>query len=94
MRLNIKPLRDRIIVKQDDSDQRTDIYLPTSRGIIASQEQRGRCGTVIEVSDDIDQDQLKPGDRVMYGEFDYPIYRENGIIYQLLSDQDIVGVIE
>ena len=92
MRLNL--LRDMIAIEQDREDREGDIYLPVSRGIITSQEQRGRKGTVKAIGEDIDQEQLKVGDRVMYGEFDFPTYMENGIIYYLLQDKDVVGVIE
>ena len=92
--MNLKPLRDMIAVLQDKEDHEGDIYLPVSKGIVTSQEQRGRKGTVQAIGEDIDPDQLKVGDRVMYGEFDFPTYMENGIIYQLLQDKDVVGVIE
>jgi co-chaperonin GroES (HSP10) len=46
------------------------------------------------VGPEVDQDQLKVGDRVCYGEFDYPEYREDGIRYKVLQDKDIVGVID
>ena len=94
MRLAINPLRDMIAVKQDDEDWEGDIYLPVSGGIVASQEQRGRKGTVHAIGEGIDEQQLKLGDRVIYGEFEYPTYFENGVKYLILRDKDICGVIE
>lgn len=92
-----KPTRDVIIVLQDaerDDVTSMGIVVAATQGMRPSQEQLGRYGTVMAVGPEVDQDQLKVGDRVCYGEFDYPEYREDGIRYKVLQDKDIVGVID
>lgn len=89
-------MKDRILVLPDEI--REDI---TTAGIfvnvktdIESQKQLGKTGTVIEVGPDVDQDQLKPGDRIIFGEFMHPKYETKGKRYLVLQDKDVVGVIE
>lgn len=88
----MKPLRDRIFVLQDE--ERTDVTqfcIIVKPGVrYDSQEQLGKYGTVVEIGPDVDRDQLKPGDRVCYGDFEYPKYQK----YLVLQDKDICGVIE
>lgn len=94
----IQPLRDRIIVDPDpirDDITACGIIVRARQGIHTSAEQLGLKGTVVEVGPDVDQDQLKPGDRVLFGEFQYPQYRDEANRKLLvLSDKDICGVIE
>lgn len=86
------PLRDKIFVRQDPERQYIGgIVVAASHGIVESQAQLGRFGTVTAVGPQVDRDQLKPGDRICYGEFEYPKTPDGQII---LSDQDVCGVIE
>ena len=88
-------MRRNIFVRQDpDRDDVTSagIHILTGKLMIESQKQLGRRGTVAAVGPDVDE--LKVGDRVLYGEFLHPHYFEDGVRYIRLSDQDIVGVIE
>ena len=95
--MKIQPMRDRIVVLQDanrDDITTAVIIVKASKGIVTSQQQFGRQGTVMVVGDKVDKDQLKVGDRVLYGEFANTEYWEDNIKYIVLSDQDIVGVID
>lgn len=90
-------LRDRIQVLPDpvrDDVTTAGILIAASKGIVTSQEQFGRKGTVVAVGEDIDADQLRVGDRILWGEFSFPEYTENGTRYVVLQDKDITGVIE
>ena len=83
-------LRERILVKQDPERQHGSIVVPASKGIVESQVQLGRTGTVMAIGPDVDRDQLPVGSRVVYGEFEYPKFGDCFV----LQDQDICGVIE
>jgi len=90
-------LRDRIQVLPDpvrDDVTASGILVASGKRRADSQEQLGRRGTVIAVGEDVDQEQLKPGDVVLWGEFNFPEYREDGVTYAILQDKDIVGVME
>ena len=93
--MKAKPLRDRIIVLQDDVREdvtSAGIVSMASKSMVESQKQLGRRGTVQAVGEAVHD--LKRGDRVLYGEFLHQIYREGGINYIVLQEADIVGVIE
>lgn len=90
-------LRDRILVLPDkvrDDVSAAGILIAASKGIVESQAQFGRCGTVIAVGDAVDQEQLKAGDRVLYGEFAFPECDHEGQKHIILQDADVCGVIE
>lgn len=97
MRLNLTPLRDRIVVAPDDiRDDITasGIVVKARRGIHTSAEQLGRSGTVMAIGEGVDYEQLKPGDRILFGEFNYPEYVEHAKRYLVLQDKDVCAVIE
>jgi co-chaperonin GroES (HSP10) len=90
-------LRDRIQVLPDpvrDDVSSAGILIAASKGIVDSRVQFGRRGTVIAVGADIDLEQLKPGDVVLWGEFTFPEYREDGVTYAILQDKDLTAVLE
>lgn len=69
----MKPLADYIFVRQDPEREFIGgIVVATSKKIVESQKQLGRYGTVTAVGPEIDKEQLKVGDRICYGEFEYP----------------------
>lgn len=95
MPLNL--LRDRIQVLPDpvrDDVSSAGILIAASKRMVDSRVQFGRRGTVVAVGQDIDQEQLKPGDVVLWGEFVFPEYREGGVTYAILQDKDLTGVLE
>lgn len=90
-------LRDRIQVLPDpvrDDVSAAGIVIAASKGIVDSQAQFGRKGTVVAVGEDIDADQLKAGDRILWGEFVFSEYREDGVTYAILQDKDVTAVLE
>lgn len=93
--MHAQPLRDRIIVRQDATREDVSpmgIVIAASKGIVESQKQLGRRGTVIAIGPKVYE--LKVGDRVLYGEFAHHEYREAGSTYQVLQEADVAGVIE
>lgn len=88
----MKPLADYIFVQQDpEREYIGGIIVAASKGIVTSQTQLGRFGTVKAVGPDVDKNQLKPGDRICYGEFDYP-KSPDGLF--ILQEADVAGVID
>lgn len=86
------PTQDYIFVNQDpERVYAGGIVVAASKKIVDSQSQLGRYGTVIAVGPDVDKDQLKPGNRICYGEFDYPKTPEGWFI---LQDADVAGVLD
>lgn len=95
--MKAKPMRDRILVLPDpsrDDITAAGIIVRARQGIHESQKQFGKTGTVVAIGEAVDADQLKPGDRILFGEFSYPEYRENHTAYLILQDADVCGVIE
>lgn len=95
--MNLQPLRDHIIIEPDkvrDDITSMGIIIKAREGIHTSAEQLGKRGTVVAIGEDIDKDQLKHGDRVLFGEFEYPTYFDGPKKYLVLQDKDICGVIE
>jgi co-chaperonin GroES (HSP10) len=90
--MEMKPMRDYIFVQQDpEREYAGGIIVAASKKIIESQCQLGRYGTVKAIGPDVDQDQLKPGDRICYGEFEYPKTPDGMFI---LQDADVCGVLD
>ena len=93
----IRPLRDQIAVLPDtwrDDITSAGIIVRANEKIGTSQLQLGRYGTVTHIGPDVDRDQLKPGDRIAFGEWEYSHIHIEGQRYIIMRDQDIVGVIE
>jgi chaperonin GroES len=93
----ILPLRDQIAVRPDvwrEDVTQFGIIVKAKEGIGTSQLQLGRAGTVAYVGPDVDPDQLRPGARILFGEWDYTEYHRDGERFLIMRDQDIVGVIE
>jgi co-chaperonin GroES (HSP10) len=37
---------------------------------------------------------LQPGDQIKYGLFEFPVYTEAGVTYQILQEADVAAVVE
>ena len=93
----LQPLRDIILVEPDptrDDITAAGIIVKAREGIHTSAEQLGKRGTVIALGDEVDRDQLQAGDRILFGEFNYPEYFEGARRYLVLQDKDVCAVIE
>jgi co-chaperonin GroES (HSP10) len=88
----MRPLRDRMLVLPDAERSNVTaagVILLARSGIHTSQEQLGIQCTVVEVGPDVDRDQVRPGDTVLIGEFEYARHDK----YLIIQDKDIVGVV-
>ena len=101
--MTFRPLRDQILVQPDELQSITgsSLIIKAREGIHDSQAQLGRTGTVIAVGPGkltakgqrIPM-QAKPGDRIAFGEFQYPEYHEDNTRYLILQDADVAMVFE
>jgi len=99
----IQPTSNRVLVELIDPPTTAAglILGQPSFGIKPSQEQRGHRGRVLAVGPGkrtrkgvLLELQVKTGDLVRFGEFDYKRFTENGVSTMLISEMDIVGVEE
>ena len=89
----MQPLRDRMFVlpaRERDNITAAGIIIGARKGIHESQTQLGLECLVMAVGPEVDQDQVKPGDTVLIGEFEFPKYGD----YLVIQDADIVGVVQ
>src|SRR4051812_47099375 len=97
MAIKLKPLQDRVIVKQSDAETKTKsgIVLPDSA------KEKPTKGKVIAVGPGKLDDNGKPmeiglraGDEVYYGKYSGTDVEVNGEKFVILRDSDILGVLE
>ncbi len=94
----IRPLADRVVVKPVDREEKTrgGIYLPDT----ASKE-RPMEGTVLAVGKGRTDDNgktvsmnVKAGDKVLFAKYSGTEYKVDDVDYLILSEKDILGIIE
>jgi chaperonin GroES len=94
----IRPLADRVVVKPADREEitKSGLYLPDT----ASKE-RPMEGTVLAVGEGRLDDNgrrvpmtVKPGDKVLFAKYGGTEYKYNDVEYLLLSEKDILGIIQ
>ncbi len=90
--MKIKPLADRILVKNDAAETKTasGIYIPE-----AAQE-KTQTATVVEVGPGTDEDKItvKNGDHIMYDKYAGTQVKLDGEDYLILRMSDVIAVIE
>lgn len=95
--MNLKPLGDRVIVKQDEAEE------TTASGLFLATEakEKPQSGTVLAVGEGkLDKDgnlvpvPVKEGDRVLYGKYGGTEVKVNGEEIMILRSEDIYAVFE
>ncbi len=90
--MKIKPLADRILVKNDAAETKTasGLYIPE-----AAQE-KTQTATVVEVGSGTEEDKItvKNGDRIMYDKYAGTQVKLDGEDYLILRMSDVIAVIE
>ena len=90
--MKIKPLADRILVKNDEAETKTasGLYIPD-----AAQE-KTQTATVVEVGPGAEDDKItvKVGDRIMYDKYSGTQVKLDGIDHLILKMSDIIAIIE
>lgn len=93
----VRPLYDRILVRQEDAEERTSggIYLPDSA---QERPQQGEIvavgiGTVLD-SGRLVEPSVKVGDKVLYGKYSGTEVKIDGQEYTIVRENDLLGILE
>lgn len=95
--MNLKPLGDRVIIKQDEAEEKTasGLYLASEA------KEKPQTGEVLAVGEGkLDKDgnlvpvPVKEGDRVLYGKYGGTEVKVNGEEVMILRSEDIYAVFE
>ena len=88
----LKMLRDRLLIKP--------IIRELSKIIIVDNTERYNIGEVIAagpgkvINGKLIRTDVKVGDIVRYGEFDFPVYENEGTKYLIIQEADVAGIVE
>ncbi len=87
--MKIKPLGDRVLVKNEESEDRTagGIYIPQTA------QEKTQTGIVVEVGDDKDVIKVKKGDRIMFDKYAGTTVNIEGVDHLIMKMDDILVVI-
>jgi len=88
--MNIKPLKDRVLLKPKETEDKTEggIYLPDT-----AKDEKIQEGEVVAVGESKDCS-LKPGQRVLFESFSGTELKTGGKRYLLLDVKDILAIVE
>ena len=86
--LNFKPLGNRVVVKVIDKSNET-----TASGLIIPEASKEKPleGEVVAIG--TLQEDIKVGDKVLYGKFSATDLKLDGITYLIMTEDDILGVL-
>ena len=94
--MNLKPLGDRVILKQDEAE------VTTASGLFLASDakEKPQTGTIIAVGEGkMDKDgkllpmPVKVGDKVIYGQYAGSAYKDGGTEYKIVREDDILAVL-
>ena len=91
MGINIKPLRDRVLIQQveDTPEKVGNLYVPDTA------KEKPQIGKVIAVGTDEDlQKTVKEGDRIIYAKYGGTEIKYEGEKYLIVSADDILAIVE
>ena len=90
--MKVKPLADRVLVKNDQAETKTasGIFIPE-----AAQE-KTQTAVVVAVGPGTEDEKItvKPGDRIMYGEYSGTQVKIDGEDHLIVKISDIIAVVE
>ena len=88
--MKIKPLGDRVLVKQEESETKTagGIYIPETA------QEKTQAGVVVEIGDDKDIITVKKGQKIMYDKYAGTTIKIDGVEHLIMKMADILAVIE
>lgn len=87
MSVNIKPLADYVVVQQEEPETKTasGIYLPTQA------QEKPKVAKVLAVGKDVNE--VKVGDRVIYGGYSNTEIKQDGKEYILIKEENIYATV-
>lgn len=90
--MKIKPLSDRILVKNDAAETKTASGLYIPEGV----QEKTQTATVVEVGPGTEEEKItvKIGDRIMYDKYAGTQVKLDGEDYLILRMSDVIAVIE
>ena len=90
--MKIKPLADRVLVKNDKAETKT------AGGLIIPEaaQEKTQTAVVVEVGPGTDEDKItvKKGDHIMYDKYSGTQIKMDGEEYLILKMQDVIAIIE
>ena len=90
-KLNIKPLADRVIIKQDDAET------TTQSGIIIpdTAQEKPQKGKIVAVGPGTKENPItvKVGDIVLYGKYSGTELQHDGMDYLIMKESDILAIV-
>jgi chaperonin GroES len=95
--MNLKPLYDRVIVKPIEAEETTvgGIIIPdaakekpTKGEVIAVGE-----GKFIDATGGVRAPKVKAGDKVIYGQYAGSAYKQDGVEYKIIREDDILAIV-
>ncbi len=88
--MKIRPLGDRVLVKQEESEEKSagGIYIPETA------QEKTQSGVVVAVGDDKDAITVKKGQKVMYDKYAGTTIKIDGVEHLIMKMPDILAVIE
>ena len=94
---NIKPLYDRLVVKPIEAEETSlgGIIIhdaakekPTKGEVIAVGE-----GKIIDATGGVRAPKVKVGDKVIYGQYSGSAYKQDGVEYKIIKEDDVLAIL-
>ena len=95
--MNLKPLYDRVIVKPIEAEETSigGIIIPdaakekpTKGEVVAVGE-----GKFVEATGNVRAPKVKVGDKVIYGQYSGSAYKQDGVEYKIIKEDDILAIV-
>ena len=94
---NIKPLYDRLVVKPIEAEESSlgGIIIPdaakekpTKGEVVAVGE-----GKFVEATGNVRAPKVKVGDKVIYGQYSGSAYKQDGVEYKIIKEDDVLAIL-
>lgn len=94
--MNLKPLYDRVVVKPIEADE------ISAGGIIIpdAAKEKSTKGEVVAIGEgkaldngSVRAPKLKVGDKVIYGQYAGSTYKQDGVEYKILKEDDVLAIV-
>lgn len=88
--MKVKPLGDRVLVKTEELEEKTSggIFIPQTA------QEKTQNGVVVEIGDDKDVINVKPGQRVMYDKYAGTTVKIDGDEHLIVRISDVLAIID